>query len=156
MNARTRTRGRPCGLTPARQSLLTAAIERGLPFREAASLAGISYDTLNRWRQQGETENAPSEFASFAETLKRAQAVAVDTLLSRIQDAARGGDWKAAAWILERRQPESWGRHQRMEHSGPNGAPIATISIPPAEARHLISDESLRELVRSAIGGGVS
>ncbi len=152
--ARIRTRGRPCGLTPERESLLMAAIARGLPLKEAASLAGISYDTLNRWRNEAQAENAPPEFRHFCEALKRAQAAAVDILLGRIQEAAQRGDWKAAAWILERRHPDAWGRQQRVEHSGPNGSPIATVSVSPQEARNFISDESLRELVRSAIGGG--
>jgi hypothetical protein len=153
MSIRTRTRGRPCGLTPERQTLLLSAIERGLPLREAASLAGISYDTFNRWRNQGEAVNAPPEFRHFCESLQRAQAIAVDALLTRIQSASQSGDWRAAAWILERRHAETWGRQQRLEHTGPNGTPIATVALSPEEARHWISDESLRELVRSTITG---
>lgn len=108
--ARTRTRGRPCGLTAERQTALIAAIERGLPLREAALLAGVSYDSLNRWRKQGESEDAPHEFREFFLALERAQAAAMDTMLSHISSAARQGNWKAAAWSLERRFPDVWGR----------------------------------------------
>lgn len=101
MNIRTRKRGRPCSLTPEVQSVLLKAVERGLPLKESASLAGVSYDTLNRWRNSGEAEDAPPVFRNFYNALYQAQAVAVDTLVSQIQSAARK-DWKAAAWLLER------------------------------------------------------
>lgn len=152
MNIRARKRGRPCGLSTEVQTVLLGAIERGLPLRDSALLAGISYDTLNRWRNSGEAEDAAPEFYNFCNALKRAQAVAVDTLVSQIQSAARK-DWKAAAWLLERRHPENWGRQQRLEHTGPNGAPIATVALSPDEARQYLSEDALLGLLKETIGG---
>ena len=146
-------RGRPCSLTPEVQAVLLKAVERGLPLKESALLAGISYDTLNRWRNNGESETAEPVFRNFCKALLQAQAKAVDTLVSQIQSAAKKGDWKAAAWILERRHPHDWGRQERLEHTGPNGSPIATVALSAEEARNYISDGSLRELVQAAIGG---
>ncbi len=147
---RQRTRGRPCGLTEERQAILLSAIKKGLPLKDAASIAGISYASLNRWQNKGEEEDAPPEFRNFCNHLREAQSVAVDTLLSQITNAARK-DWKAAAWILERRHPEAWGRTQRLEHAGPGGLPIATVALSPSEARQYISDDALHEIVRETI-----
>ena len=34
-------------------------------------------------------------------------------------EAAAGQDWKAAAWLLERRFPERWARHRRLPDEAP-------------------------------------
>lgn len=41
-----------------------------------------------------------------------------------IQGAARAGDWRATAWLLERRFPQQFGRATRHELSGPEGQPV--------------------------------
>lgn len=143
-----RGKGRPSLLTPERETRLLARIAEGLPLRQAANLAGMSYETLNRWRIQGEAKGAKPEFRHFWQSLRKAQALAMERLVSRIQKAARK-DWKAAAWLLERRHADEFARPQRMEHSGPGGSPIATVNLGAAEARNHLSDEALSSLVRS-------
>lgn len=110
MTTRIRRRGRPCGLTLETERVLLSAIERGLPYKQAAALAGISYMTLNRWRRQGEVDGAPAEFRDFCYRLEAAEARAANTLLQAVSKAGRERDWRAAAWILERRYPEDWGK----------------------------------------------
>ena len=112
MTASTQQRGRPCGLTPQKERLLLNAISRGLPYKHAAALAGISYMTFNRWKKSGSKDNAPQEFRDFCDRLETAEAKAADTLLQVISKAARTRDWKAAAWILERRYPDEWVRRE--------------------------------------------
>ena len=40
--------------------------------------------------------------------------------MRQIKEAAQNGDWSAAAWMLERRYPEKWGRRRarRKESEG--------------------------------------
>lgn len=102
-------RGRPCLLTHKRMEILLKGIKNGMPLKHAAMLAGISYDTLNRWRKMGAEENAALEFRHFCKALERSQAVGMQRLVVRIHKAARK-DWKAASWMLERRYPEDFGR----------------------------------------------
>lgn len=113
---RSRRKGRPTLLSEATAKVLFEAIERGLPYKQAAGLAGISYDTFNRWRIKGRTYEAPQEFCDFCDRLELAQAKAVDSLVETVRKAASKGDWKAAAWMLERRHPEEWERLGRTSN----------------------------------------
>jgi len=115
--------GRPTLLNPTRQAALLKAIELGMPLKQAAAMADMSYDTLNHWQKRGENESAPPEYRQFCQLLRRSQAVAMQVHLSSICDASKR-DWRAAAWILERRHPEDFARQQQLEHSGPSGNPL--------------------------------
>lgn len=117
--------GRPTLLNPSRQATLLRAIEEGLPLKEAAEIAGISYDTLNHWTNRGQRESAPPEYRQFCQLLRRSQAVAMQVNVSAIREAAKR-DWRAAAWILERRFPADFARQQQVERSGPGGKPLTS------------------------------
>lgn len=108
--------GRPTLLNPTRQAALLNAIEQGMPLKQAAAMAGMSYDTLNAWQKRGENESAPEQFRQFCQLLRHSQAVAMQVHLSSICDSAKR-DWRAAAWMLERRFPEDFARQQQLEHS---------------------------------------
>jgi hypothetical protein len=60
----------------------------------------------------------------FRERTTRARAQARVAYAAVIRRAVNEGDWKAAAWFLERSEPEEWTKRQRLEHSGPGGAAI--------------------------------
>ncbi|MBL9178862.1 MAG: hypothetical protein JNM65_12450 [Verrucomicrobiaceae bacterium] len=114
--------GRPTLLNPTRQAALLEAIEQGIPLKQAAAVAGMSYDTLNHWRKRGENESAPEEYRQFCQLLRHSQAVAMQVHVSSISDAAKR-DWRAAAWMLERRYPEDFARQQQLEHSAADAKP---------------------------------
>ena len=114
------TGGRPCLLDKRRKTRLLAAIQTGVPLKHAAMLAGISYDTLNRWRVKGEEKGAPLRFRKFCKALRRSQAIAMLRLVSRIQEAGKQ-DWRASAWMLERRHPEEFGKPVSVD--APNAKP---------------------------------
>lgn len=123
--------GRPTLLNPTRQAALLEAIEQGMPLKHAAAVAGMSYDTLNAWQKRGENESAPPEFRQFCQLLRHSQAVAMQVHLSSICDSAKR-DWRAAAWMLERRFPEDFARQQQLEHSVSNAKPW----MPAPEVNH--------------------
>lgn len=98
------------------------AIKLGATYELAANYAGISYELLRQWMH---------EKVAFLVAIKAAEGEAALGWLTKIQEAANDGDWHAAAWKLERRYPEAYGRtvqsqqvNAKHEHSGPNGAPI--------------------------------
>jgi len=134
-------------LTEQREAILLKAIEEGMPLKHAAMLAGISYDSLNRWRIRGESEYAPPEFRDFCNALQRSEAIAMQRLVGRIGDAGKS-DWRAAAWILERRFREEFAKTQQVEHSGPQGQPIQTqTTVEPEVLQRIRKQAGLVSLV---------
>lgn len=115
--ARRRAGGRPSKLTPERRKRLLDAIRAGAPKTHAAAAAGIDRETLRRWERRAEEPNAPAEYVAFAADLHACEAEAFVTLTATVRQAART-DWRAAAWLLERRAPDEYGRRDRVEHSG--------------------------------------
>lgn len=104
--------GRPQTYNQERADRVCEAVRRGLTYKQAASYAGISYSTLNRWRIEGQQDDSASEFREFWKAFEQAGGEAAFRCLGYIDEAASRGDWKAAAWMLERRYPKEWGRSQ--------------------------------------------
>ena len=65
----------------------------GVPEGLSADAAGISRDTLRRWK---------SADSSFADACQRARGTAAAARIRRLADAGKRGDWKADAYMLER------------------------------------------------------
>lgn len=77
---------------------------------------GVPKSTFYEWLKKGE-ERPGTRYALFLDAVREAQADAEAGLVLTITKAASDGDWKAAAHLLERKFPDRWGRHQRIEHS---------------------------------------
>jgi hypothetical protein len=120
---------RPSKLTREVQETICAAVEEGVSFETACEVADVAAATGWEWlaRGMGRDPDRPSspEFAEFAEALTRARARAEMREVQLIVKHAET-DWRAAAWMLERRAPERYGRNpvQRIELAGDPDAPI--------------------------------
>lgn len=88
-------------LTPEVQERIVQAISMGATYELASQFGGIHYDTFNEW-MKGKPD--------FSEAVKAAEGRAVVGWLAKIEKAASDGNWQAAAWKLERRYPENYGR----------------------------------------------
>ena len=77
-------------------------IEAGNYNKTACDAVGITEDTFYRWIK---------EHSEFSESIKRAEAKAITRNLLLIQNAAKKS-WQAAAWFLERKDYERWGRKE--------------------------------------------
>lgn len=105
-------------LTPELQEEICKYIEIGVPNKQAALACGISETTFYNWIKRGENTNSGKYF-KFLESVKKAQAKNVLRNVAIIEKAAQEKNWQAAAWILERKYPEDWGRkeyHQQDIH----------------------------------------
>ena len=100
---------RPVKLTPELTQEITTYICEGNSPTISATLAGISPSTYFNWMSKG--SNQKPRFMEFSESIKRACAQSIANRLAQISRAADSGNWRAAAWLLERMAPESFGKH---------------------------------------------
>jgi hypothetical protein len=94
---------------------LEQALLLGATYELAARYAGISVSTFDRWRRQAEHARAGTPLAHLRDRLHQAEARAAIGWLAKIEQAANNGDWRAAAFKLERRYPYQWGRHVQAD-----------------------------------------
>ena len=95
--------GRKSKLTPDVSSRFCEAIQLGMTYKLACGYAGISEATFYRWVQEAEKPGGRKAQREFRDELKGAEAKGAALNLAVITRAAQDGDWKASAWILERR-----------------------------------------------------
>ena len=131
--------GRPSKYTPEAVARIVEALELGATYEHAAAYGGITYQTFCNWRD---------EYLEFFEAIKAAEARAVYGWLEKIERAAEPGNWQAAAWKLERRHPEQWGRREKVELSTRREAERI------AAEQGLDPDELIRQAERIAAGKG--
>lgn len=79
--------------------------------RDIAAALCIHESTFYEWIANPRTENQ----REFSEGLKKAEADYKNALLAIIMKDAKGKDWKAAAWLLERKYPEEYARTDRIQ-----------------------------------------
>jgi hypothetical protein len=104
---------------------LEQAILLGATYELAALYAGISESTFQRWRAKAAQAPDGSPLAVLRERLRQAEGRAAIGWLAKIEQAAQAGDWRAAAFKLERRWPEAYGRSfQKVAPVSADGAPL--------------------------------
>lgn len=106
----------------------------GATFELAAKYAGITYASFNNYRKRGEAElerrkggaksgtaqwRKEQPFVEFFLATQKAEADAAVKWLAKIEQAA-ATHWQAAAWKLERRYPNQYGR-TRVDHDITSG-----------------------------------
>ena len=111
---------RPTKLTPEVQDLIVDGINAGLTFRLTCARVGVNPSTFYRWLDTGETAKI-GRYREFYEAVERAKADSALRLVSQITLQALT-DWRAAAFMLERRFPEDYGK--RTELTGKDGGPV--------------------------------
>lgn len=127
----------PGGWHTGRKGLLTpelhASIVEGLKvvpvLTTVAGAHGIDPSTLMVWRKKGaEGKGGNRKYADFFRDSEAAMEQARFTLA---RDIATDPDWRAKLAILERTNPEKFGRTVKTEVSGADGGPIKTEGAPP-------------------------
>jgi hypothetical protein len=81
-------------------------ILRGLTDQQACEMVGVSTKTFFDWQ---------GVYSPFKEFIRRAKAQVEFDTLEHIQDAMDGGTWSAAAWFLERKYPQRYGKRDVLK-----------------------------------------
>lgn len=146
--------GRPSKLTPEAVRIIVEATQRGCFAHVAAQAAGISASTFHLWMSEGEAEASriaqglePDEgkapYLEFSEQVNRARGIARGFAEARLyqEDA-----FKWLRYGPGRHKPgnEGWADTSKVEHSGPDGAPLGGTAPDLSQ----LSEEELLELHR--------
>ena len=116
--------------TEGRIEALVIALGTGCTREAAARHAGIDRTTLYRWLERD---------AAIRTRVEKAEADVEVRLAAQIVQAAPD-DWRAAAWLLERRRPAGYGRAQAAAAAGamtaaPTPGPNPLDDLTPDEIR---------------------
>lgn len=136
-------RGRPPDISKEKQDMVVDALRLGCYMKTAADYAGVEFTTVTRWIELGAKEDEGA-YRKFYEATKKAIGDSQRNALDSIKRASDGVEvtktktvtkqlkdgtkitektvekskliqWQAAAWILERRHPDDWGRRMRAD-----------------------------------------
>ncbi len=110
-----------------------------------ASLLGVHPDSLYEWQNR---------HREFSDAVRAGRAAATTFWEDQLLHVAKGGSGNAQAiqWALRNRSRAASGWHhdaQRLEHTGPDGGPIKTVSAPPLDLSAL--PYHLREELRAVL-----
>lgn len=153
--------GKRSSLTPELLDLICRALRAGSFIEPACIASGIHESTFYSWRERGEADlenGVESKYAEFVEATTRARAEGEVGAVATVRRAGAGrapvfdkktgemldsgmpGDWRAAAWLLERGHRERWGKVHEI--SGPGGGPI-TLAAAEALLDEALNDEEV-------------
>lgn len=104
---------RPTKLTEELTQAICENIELGLSYVLSCKAVGISFETFASWIRRGAT-GEEKKYADFHNRVRAAEAICAKNCLERIREAASHGTWAASAWLLERRYPADYGKHDNI------------------------------------------
>lgn len=111
-------RGRPSKYTAEVVERICYSLSQGNTRTTAAICAGISKETFYQYL---------NEFPDFSDAIKRAEEQAVEHYVNVIHTASTQ-TWQAAAWYLERRRKEDFGKQDKVDITT-NGKDINGMSV---------------------------
>lgn len=152
--------GRPTKFNKEIQNKIIMAIKAGNYVETAAAYAGINKSTLYDWLKRGEREKqrvaknprykirkSEAPFVGFSDAVEKALAEAEVRDVVIVGEAAKV-HWQAAAWRLERRHPDRWGRRQVDMNVNQKMEGKLDVSV---KENEVIKDEKTNELAHELL-----
>lgn len=135
--------GRKKVITPQATEAICAALRLGATLGVAARCAGVGLRTVQTWLARGKSPEATKEEKTFSKAVEAARCLAEVRLLEVIDNEAKKGNWRAAAWKLERIWPERYAKVERAkaaEPETPAPEPDAVDAMSPVELEAVLGD----------------
>lgn len=120
----TKRRGRRLRLNDELRDVITRHIRTGSNRATACAAAGVDPRVVARWIERGES-TGEQPFAAFAVEVRKAEgelALRLQSIITRAAMGPHAGDWRAAAWSLEKRFPRDYGWLAPARSVEPDGA----------------------------------
>ncbi len=89
-------------------------VSEGNYIKDVYPILGIGEVTWYRWLREGEAAKSGIK-RQFWQAIKKAEKEAIIKNVAVIQKAAEDGNWQAAAWWLERKYFQDWGRKDKVD-----------------------------------------
>lgn len=128
------TRARTGKYTTVLAHQICDLIAKGVPLSAAASGSGINKSTLHRWRNEKE---------EFGDMVNQAIGVSEARLITEISTCE---DWRAKAWILERRFPDRWSKREQIDMNVSKSEGLEEIKMMMKQTDHLLGIDSSEEV----------
>lgn len=100
-------------LTPELQRDILQVLSAGATIKDACHYVGIAERTYYAWIEHGEKANS-GLYYQFMQAAQKAIASGSVEAVTVIRMAAKE-QWQAAAWFLERKNPQEWARRTKVE-----------------------------------------
>lgn len=97
---------RPSKFSEARAEAILTALRAGNTRTASAGYAEIDRSTFTTWLHR---------YPTFLAAVEKAESDAEVAMVANIRKAVNDGTWTAAAWWLERRRYQDWGKVDRVE-----------------------------------------
>lgn len=128
--------------------VILEAMRKGNTMPAAARQVGMAPETVHEWlwKSRRDPDRYP-EYVAFAEAMEQIKAEVQAEMVEVVRNTALSGapnTWQAAAWYLERSDPEHWSRRDRLSVSN-EGGPLVQIN------QVILSDDDAREASRELL-----
>jgi hypothetical protein len=117
-------------------------IKAGNYIKTACEAVGIDESTFYKWGKRAEKKEEP--YFQFFQSIKRAESEAIIRNVITIQNAAKR-NWTAAAWFLERKDYERWGRKELVGGIPDKPIQIDLSGLSTEEIRALAYEHKLKD-----------
>lgn len=134
-----RGRGQPTKLTAELQTRIAQLLRAGNYLETAAQACGVAAVTARAWLREGAADvdaGRKTRYAAFNEAVLKANAEAEARFALNIS-AAGVKDWRAAAFMLERKFPKRWS--QRIETTPVDAPPNPLDGRSEADLQHFVT-----------------
>ncbi len=141
----------PAGRTDLRNDAsvcekIKGALIAGNTYAAACRVARINQSTFYRWMKQGNSAPEGTLARDFFEMVEDATTQAEHRNIMCIQKAAGKGNWQAAAWWLERRRPNDYGRRDTVQ-VGSDGTPLLVAGVSEATLTDVEKMQALKAII---------